>query len=90
MGPFFCGTKITANDVSVHYGGLVMAMMNGIGAAMGLFSPIIVSTLVVNKSLNEWRSVFWIIWCLAAATTIHYVVFVKTERQTWDFTGDEQ
>lgn len=90
MGPFFCGTKISANDVSVHFGGIVMAIMNGIGAAAGLLSPVIVSLFVTRGALSQWRTVFWLIWGFALLTTIHYVIFIKSDREKWDYVEDEE
>lgn len=90
MGPFYCGTKVTAIDITVHFSGMIMAIMNGVGSIMGAVGPSIIAAVAKNNTLEEWQLVFWIIWMVALVTTLVYVCLVKVERASWDYLEGEQ
>lgn len=90
MGPFYCGTKVTAIDITIHFSGIIMALMNGIGALTGAAGPSIIAAVAKNNTLEQWQLVFWIIWIVAAVTTVIYVWLVQTERAKWDYVEGEE
>lgn len=50
MGPFYSSMKVNALDISPNYSGLVMSIVNGLGAVSGIFSPYIVGLLIPDVS----------------------------------------
>lgn len=57
MGPFYCSLKVNALDISPNYSGLVMSIVNGLGAVSGIVSPDIVALLIpdVRKRRKKFR-----------------------------------
>ncbi|XP_033214215.1 sialin-like isoform X2 [Belonocnema kinseyi] len=84
MGTFYPGMKVNALDLSPNYSGTLMAIVNGIGAFTGIVTPLIVGALTPNKSLTEWRTVFWIVLVVFIITNIVFVIYASGEVQDWN------
>ncbi|XP_043464844.1 putative inorganic phosphate cotransporter isoform X4 [Leptopilina heterotoma] len=84
MGTFYPGMKVNALDLSPNYSGTLMALVNGIGALTGIITPLIVGALTPNKSLIEWRIVFWIVLVVFIITNIIFIVYASGEVQNWN------
>ncbi|XP_051157949.1 putative inorganic phosphate cotransporter isoform X5 [Leptopilina boulardi] len=84
MGTFYPGMKVNALDLSPNYSGTLMALVNGIGALTGIITPLIVGALTHNKSLTEWRTVFWIVLVVFIITNIIFIVYASGEVQDWN------
>ncbi|XP_030754218.1 uncharacterized protein LOC115881008 [Sitophilus oryzae] len=85
MGPFWPALKVNVNDLSRHYGGILMAIINGIGAWAGVLAPWITGYFTPDGTLQQWRVVFWIMMVIAVATSLVYLFFAKADRQEWDY-----
>lgn len=85
IGPFYCGMKVNVNDISVHYSGTIMALVNGIGSIAAILGPLLVGFITVNQSIESWQIVFWSIWGFSIVTLLFYLIFTRTDRQTWDY-----
>lgn len=53
MGTFYCGMKVNALDLSPNFAGTLMAIVNGIGAISGIFTPYLVGALTEDVCKNE-------------------------------------
>lgn len=51
MGPFYCGMKVNALDLSPNFAGTLMAIVNGIGAISGIITPYLVGAITVEVSV---------------------------------------
>lgn len=45
MGPFYCGMKVNTLDLSPNYAGVLMAVVNGLGAVSGVIAPYLIGAL---------------------------------------------
>lgn len=88
LAPFFSGLKVNVSDITMHYGGIIMAVVNGFGASAGIIGPFIVGALTNNESLEEWKLVFWILGGISTGCALMFVIFSDTKRQSWDFVDD--
>lgn len=52
MGCFYCGMKVNVLDLTTHYAGTIMAIVNGIGAFSGILVPYLIAAMTENVSLN--------------------------------------
>lgn len=84
MGPFYCSHKVNALDISPNFSGLVISIVNGLGAVSGIVSPDIVGLLIPDRTLKQWRDVFWVTFGVCLATSAFYVAFSSAEVQPWN------
>ncbi|CAG9840302.1 unnamed protein product [Diabrotica balteata] len=89
VGPFFSGMKVNVNDITIHYGGTIMAIVNGLGSFTGIIGPFMVGTIAKNETLEEWRLCMWIILATSVVLSVIYCLTAKAERQYWDFPEKE-
>lgn len=52
MGCFYCGMKVNVLDLTTHYAGTIMAIVNGIGALSGILVPYIIAAMTENVCLS--------------------------------------
>ncbi|KAI4456695.1 solute carrier family 17 [Holotrichia oblita] len=89
MGPFYCGLKVNVIDVTINFSGIIMALVNGLGAIAGYVSPYIVGLVAPDNTLYQWKIVMWIIFIGASVTNILYIVMGKATRSKWDMLPEE-
>ncbi|RZF34614.1 hypothetical protein LSTR_LSTR008639 [Laodelphax striatellus] len=84
MGFFYASLRVNALDLSPNFSGTIMALVNGSGALSGMVTPTLVGLLTENKTLGEWRVVFWIMALVLIATNFVYLFFGSGELQPWN------
>ncbi|KAK3915848.1 Putative inorganic phosphate cotransporter [Frankliniella fusca] len=84
MGAFYPGMRVNGLDLSKHYAGTVMALVNGLGAVSGMVSPILIGLLTPHSSLLEWRTTFWITFGVLMLSNFIYVLTAQATIQRWD------
>ncbi|KAL9705868.1 hypothetical protein quinque_009386 [Culex quinquefasciatus] len=84
MGGFYPGLKVNVNDLSPNLAGVLMAMVNGIGAITGIVVPYLAGVLTPNQTVSEWRDVFWLAFWVLNATNVVFVLFGSGEIQPWN------
>lgn len=84
MGTFYPGMKVNGLDLSPNYSGTLMAVVNGIGALTGIFTPYIVGVLAPEQKLGQWRTVFWIVLAVFILTNVIFVIYASGEVQEWN------
>ncbi|XP_050517726.1 putative inorganic phosphate cotransporter isoform X3 [Diabrotica virgifera virgifera] len=89
VGPFFSGMKVNVNDITIHYGGTIMAIVNGLGSLTGIVGPYMVGAIAKNETLEEWRLCMWIILAVSIFLSVIYCLTAKAERQSWDYPEKE-
>ncbi|XP_057664316.1 putative inorganic phosphate cotransporter [Diorhabda carinulata] len=88
VGPFFSGMKVNVNDITIHYGGTIMAIVNGIASFAGLIAPYMVGILTTDESIEGWRICMWLLFGSSTALAIVYIIFAKADRQEWDYVNE--
>nr|CAI5851411.1 unnamed protein product [Callosobruchus analis] len=88
VGPFFSGAKVNVNDLTMHYGGTIMALINGMGCLAGILATSMIGLLTCDCSLESWQLVFLILFGICTVCTIFYCIFASADRQEWDFKDD--
>lgn len=53
MGPFYCGLKVNVIDVTTNFSGILMALVNGLGAISGFLSPYIIANVAPDVSSKQ-------------------------------------
>ncbi|XP_024877927.1 putative inorganic phosphate cotransporter [Temnothorax curvispinosus] len=84
MGTFYPGMKVNGLDLSPNYSGTLMALVNGIGAFTGIFTPYIVGEVASEQTMMQWRTVFWIVLGVFILTNIIFVLYASGEVQYWN------
>ncbi|KAF7265869.1 putative inorganic phosphate cotransporter [Rhynchophorus ferrugineus] len=84
MGTFYCGMKVNALDLSPNFAGIIMAITNGIGAGAGIVTPYLTGALTGNHTILEWRTVFWVSFCIFMSTSVVYMFYGSGEEQWWN------
>ncbi|XP_050540926.1 sialin-like isoform X2 [Daktulosphaira vitifoliae] len=84
MGFCYPSIRVNALDLSPNYSATIMALVNGIGCLSGMATPYIAGILTPNKTILEWRLVFWIMMGVMVSSTLVYSVFGSGELQPWD------
>ncbi|ETN61579.1 sodium-dependent phosphate transporter [Anopheles darlingi] len=91
LGGFYPGVKVNSNDLSPNFAGVLMGMVNGIGAITGILTPYIAGLLTPNQTIEEWRIVFWIAFVVLNVTNILFLMFASGDIQPWNYpAGSEQ
>ncbi|XP_044758922.1 putative inorganic phosphate cotransporter isoform X2 [Coccinella septempunctata] len=90
MGCFYCGMKVNVLDLTTHYAGTVMAIVNGIGALSGILVPYLIAAMTENHTLLQWRNVFWVTFGVLFITNAVFLFFGSAEVQPFDSVYDEK
>ncbi|KAF2896177.1 hypothetical protein ILUMI_10000 [Ignelater luminosus] len=84
MGPFYSGMKVNVLDITKNFAGIIMAIVNGLGALAYFPVPSVTSMVTKNNTLEEWRIVFWVLLLICTAVSSAYVLLTSGERAEWD------
>lgn len=90
MGCFYCGMKVNVLDLTSHYAGTIMAIVNGIGALSGILVPYLIAAMAENHTLLQWRNVFWVTFVVLFVTNTVFVFFGSAEIQPFNSIYDEK
>ncbi|KAI8486271.1 hypothetical protein Bbelb_359870 [Branchiostoma belcheri] len=70
-------------DIAPRYASVLCGMCRVLCRVVGITFPLLVTTLTMNKTTQEWSNVVVIIACVFAATGFFYGVFGSGEEQPW-------
>ncbi|XP_050079160.1 sialin-like [Anopheles maculipalpis] len=90
LGGFYPGVKVNTNDLSPNFAGVLMGMVNGIGAVTGIITPYLAGLLTPNQTLEEWRVVFWIAFAVLNITNVIFIMFASGDIQPWNYPRQQQ
>lgn len=76
--------KVNALDLSPNYAGTLMGITNGIGALTGIAAPYLVGVLTPDRTLTQWRMVFFISCGFLVLTNMVYVIWATGKTQPWN------
>ncbi|BES97219.1 sodium:phosphate symporter activity [Nesidiocoris tenuis] len=82
----FCYSSIRINnlDLSPNFAGTIIAITNGIGATSGMVAPTLIGLLTPNRTLAEWRTVFWVIFAVLLISNFAFIFWGSGEVQPWN------
>lgn len=84
MGFFYASLRVNALDLSPNFSGTIMALVNGLGSLSGMATPYLIGKLTPNRTLKEWRVVFWIMALFLVATNFVFLFIGSGEIQPWN------
>ncbi|KAL4123374.1 hypothetical protein QTP88_015570 [Uroleucon formosanum] len=84
MGFCYPSIRVNSLDLSPNYSSTIMALVNDIGCISGMATPYIVGILTPNKTVLEWRLVFWIMMIVMTSTSVLFGLFGSGNLQPWD------
>lgn len=84
MGFCYSSLRVNALDLSPNFAGTIMAIVNGLGSISGMVAPLLLGALTPNKTLLEWRVVFWVMFGILNGTNVLYIMFGSGEIQPWN------
>ncbi|KAI5723882.1 hypothetical protein M8J76_012234 [Diaphorina citri] len=90
MGFCYASIRVNPIDLSPNFSGTIMALSNGLGCVSGMVAPLTVGFLTQNKTLSEWRVVFWIMFLALVISNVFFVLFGSGEVQYWNESSDEK
>ncbi|KHJ48974.1 hypothetical protein D918_00092 [Trichuris suis] len=95
-GIAWSGFSTNQLDVADQYASVVMGISNTIATLPGMISPLLVGAIVKEKTISEWRIIFYITAAMFAAGALVYMIFAQATKQSWtkseadDHTLEEQ
>lgn len=84
MGFCYPSLRINSLDLSPNYSPTLMGLVNGIGCLSGMATPYVVGILTPNRTVLEWRLVFWIMVIIMMSSSLIFFLFGSGEVQPWD------
>lgn len=84
MGCSLSSIRVNLLDLSPNYAGWLMAFTNGAGVTTGIVTPYLVGLLTPNRTLGEWRRVFWIVFSVFSCTNFIFLVYGSGKVQRWN------
>lgn len=71
-------------DIAPRYSGIIMGISNCIATVPGIVSPILTGVITREKTLNEWRIVFFISSSVYTFGAVFFGLFASGEVQPWN------
>ncbi|XP_073975331.1 sialin-like isoform X2 [Rhodnius prolixus] len=84
MGFTYASLRVNSLDLSPNYSGTIMAIVNGLGSVSGMVAPVLVGGLTPNRTLMEWRLVFWVMAVVLVGSNFFFVFWGSGEIQSWN------
>lgn len=84
MGFCYPSIRVNSLDLSPNYAPTTMALVNGIGCLSGMATPYVAGILTPNRTVLEWRLVFWIMMVVMTVSAVVFALFGSGEIQPWD------
>ncbi|KAG5675847.1 hypothetical protein PVAND_005717 [Polypedilum vanderplanki] len=84
MSAFYSGIKANNLDLSPNFAGAIMAITNGLGAVIGIVTPYMIGVITPDRTVSQWRNVFYISCGFLVVTNIIYLIYGSAKKQIWD------
>ncbi|KAL1130665.1 hypothetical protein AAG570_011907 [Ranatra chinensis] len=84
MSLCYASLRVNSLDLSPNFAGTIMAIVNGAGSISGMVAPYIIGVLTPNRTLKEWRVVFWVMFGVMIITNFTFIFFGSGEIQHWN------
>lgn len=84
MGFCYASLRVNSLDLSPNFAGTIMALANGIGSVSGMVAPTLIGFLTPNRTLQEWRLVFWVMCVVLILSNFVFIFWGSGEVQSWN------
>ncbi|KAF6202200.1 hypothetical protein GE061_004598 [Apolygus lucorum] len=84
MGFCYASLRVNSLDLSPNFAGTIMALANGIGSVSGMVAPTLIGFMVPNRTLMEWRLVFWVMSAVLVLSNFVFIFWGSGEVQPWN------
>ncbi|KAI8118081.1 putative inorganic phosphate cotransporter [Lucilia cuprina] len=90
-GATYLGFQVNHIDLSPNFAGILMGITNCAANIMSIIAPLIVGFIVTNeKDPDQWRIIFFIAAGFYFIGNLCFILFGKTEVQSWNDPENEQ
>ncbi|XP_053379219.1 sialin-like [Mercenaria mercenaria] len=85
MSGFQYGSGFMVNpvDIAPRYAGIILAISNTAGSLCGFFAPFAIGFITVDKTREQWKTVFYITAAVYTFGAIIFIMFGSGELQPW-------
>ncbi|XP_049865733.1 vesicular glutamate transporter 1-like isoform X1 [Pectinophora gossypiella] len=84
LGGFaWSGFSVNHLDIAPPHASVLMGLSNTVATLPGIISPPLAGAIVTNKTVEEWRLVFFISAAIYLIGAIVYGIFASGEKQPW-------
>lgn len=84
LAPYYSSFKVNHLDISIHYPGLVFAIVDTFGDFVSLMSFIIMKNVRTLDFEYYWRVQVWLAVGVTCVSTVCYFYGVQVKRAEWD------
>nr|XP_008196882.1 PREDICTED: sialin-like [Tribolium castaneum] len=84
MASCFMGLYLLPMDLAPNYAGVLTTFTNGFGSISAIFLKKVSSTVVPDKTLLQYRQLFWITLLIATVANTLFVIFGSSKLQPWN------
>ncbi|XP_045163989.2 sialin-like [Mercenaria mercenaria] len=77
------GFIVNPVDIAPRYAGIILAISNTTGSLGGFFAPLAIGIITVDKTREQWKTVFYIAAAVYAFGAIFYAIFASGDLQSW-------
>ncbi|BES98261.1 sodium:phosphate symporter activity [Nesidiocoris tenuis] len=84
MGFCYASLRVNSLDLSPNFAGTIMALANGLGSISGMVAPTLIGYLTPNRTLAEWRIVFWVMFAVLVLSNFVFIFWGSGEVQPWN------
>ncbi|XP_044272800.1 sialin-like [Tribolium madens] len=80
----FLGLYLVTLDLGPNYTGFTSSLTNGLGNISGIFLGKVIERVAPDKTVLQYRKLFWLSMGIAVVTNTVYMVFGTTKLQAWN------
>lgn len=84
MGASYSGVLVNPIDLSPNHTSTLVSVATIIASLCGLLVPYCIGILTTNQALLEWRTVFWITFCVLSVSSLIFNTLGDAEVQYWN------
>ncbi|XP_045161342.2 sialin-like [Mercenaria mercenaria] len=77
------GFIVNPVDIAPRYAGIIIGISATTGALGGFFAPLAIGFITVDKTKEQWKTVFYITAAIYTFGAIFYIIFASGELQDW-------
>lgn len=89
MSFYYSGTRVNTLDLAPNFSGIIMGIVNGLGALIGIVSTKLVHVLIDERLLG-WKVVFWLFLGVLIITSVVFMLWGSAEEQAWNKIDPEE
>ncbi|XP_053390940.1 sialin-like [Mercenaria mercenaria] len=77
------GFIVNPVDIAPRYAGIIIGIASTTGSLAGFFAPLAIGFITVDKTKEQWKTVFYITAAIYTFGAIFYIIFASGELQDW-------